>query len=266
MSQSSYPPPHEFGEAPPPAPSSAGPSVGAGSGSTTDVAKDEAAQTKDAAVGAAQDVAATAQQQAAEVASEVQQRAGDLLGQVSDEVQSQGRTQQQRLAGGLTSAGQELDQMASNSDSGGVATEVTRQVSQQLSRAGTWLEQREPTEVLEEIRGFARRQPVAFLIGAGLAGFVVGRLARSVVANRTELDSPSSKGSSPQPAAEPAAITARPAPAVSLQEDTATPGAAVGAPAIADQPVPGDPDGLGADDVRGELTLPGVPMRGDVPR
>lgn len=242
--------------------STSGGSVSGGSlsgGSTSEAARDEATQTKDAAVGAAQDVAATAKQEAAGVAAEVQDRAADLVGQVAGELQSQGRTQQQRLAGGLSSAGHELDQMASGSNGDGVATQVTRQVSQQLSRAGEWLDGREPSDVLDEVRGFARRQPVAFLIGAGLAGFVVGRLARSVVANRTELDSPPSSSGSTRPRPpvlhQPAIAPVEPTPVpASLQEDTATPGAASVAMPVADQTLPGDPD------------LPGSPVRGDVAR
>lgn len=196
-------------------------------GSTKQTAKHEAAQTKDTAVDATKNVAATAKQEAGDVAAEVRDRASELGGQLMDEVRTQGHDQQQRLAGGLKTAAGELDQMASNAEGGGIATDLTRQVGRRLDRAATWLQDREPSDVLDEVRSFARRQPAVFLVGAGVAGLVVGRLARGIVASRSELDSPRS-GARPQLEARPV----QPAPmresASLIESDTATPGSAAG--------------------------------------
>jgi hypothetical protein len=44
-----------------------------------------------------------------------------------------------------------------------------------------WLEQREPGELLDEVRALARRKPGTFLLGALAAGVVAGRLTRGAV-------------------------------------------------------------------------------------
>jgi hypothetical protein len=60
-------------------------------------------------------------------------------------------------------------------------SEVARQAADRADRAADWLGEREPGDVVDEIRSFARRRPGAFLIGAALAGVVVGRLTRGAV-------------------------------------------------------------------------------------
>ena len=44
-----------------------------------------------------------------------------------------------------------------------------------------WLDQRDPGELLDEVRGIARRKPGTFLLGALAAGVVAGRLTRGAV-------------------------------------------------------------------------------------
>ncbi|MBE1603490.1 hypothetical protein [Actinopolymorpha pittospori] len=39
--------------------------------------------------------------------------------------------------------------------------------------------------ILQDVEGFARRRPVAFLVGAAAAGFAVGRLARAATKGQT---------------------------------------------------------------------------------
>jgi hypothetical protein len=55
------------------------------------------------------------------------------------------------------------------------------------------LQNREPAELLEEIRSFARRKPGMFLFGAAAAGILAGRLTSGVKAAHS--DSGSSGGS-----------------------------------------------------------------------
>jgi hypothetical protein len=55
------------------------------------------------------------------------------------------------------------------------------------------LQNREPAELLEEIRSFARRKPGMFLLGAAAAGVLAGRLTSGVKAAHS--DSGSSGGS-----------------------------------------------------------------------
>jgi hypothetical protein len=162
------------------------------SSSTADVAKGEAANVKDTAVDAGKNVAATAKGEAANVAQEAKQQAKSLVGTVTSEVRDQGRAQQQRIATGVHSLAKELGGMAAASDQSGPLTDLAQQGARKVGEIGHWLENKEPSDVLDEVKRFARRRPVMFLGLCGLAGVVVGRLARGAVAANTSLDSPDS--------------------------------------------------------------------------
>jgi hypothetical protein len=47
------------------------------------------------------------------------------------------------------------------------------------------LQNREPADLLEEVRSYARRKPGTFLLGAALAGVVAGRLTSGIKASHT---------------------------------------------------------------------------------
>jgi vacuolar-type H+-ATPase subunit E/Vma4 len=168
------------------------PSGDEGTSSTADVAKGEAANVKDTAVDAGKNVAATAKGEAANVVQETKQQAQSLLSTVTSEVRDQGRNQQQRIATAVNSLSKELGGMASGEQQSGPLTDLAQQASQKAEEIGRWLENREPSDVLEEVKRFARRRPVMFLGLSALAGVVVGRLARGAVAANTSLDSPDS--------------------------------------------------------------------------
>ncbi|SDD95408.1 hypothetical protein [Auraticoccus monumenti] len=171
-------------------------STGGSDDSTKDVAKQEAGQVKNTAVDAGRDVAGTAKEEAAGVAGEAKERAADLVGTVTTEVRTQIGSQQQRLAGGLHSVASELGEMASKAEGSGPGSQLAQEASRRIGSAAHWFENREPADVLDEVRDFARRRPGLFLGGMALAGLVVGRLTRDVVASRTDLDNPGSTGSS----------------------------------------------------------------------
>jgi hypothetical protein len=62
----------------------------------------------------------------------------------------------------------------------GVATDVAQQAAERIHGVASWLEQREPADVLQAVRDFARRRPGVFLAGAVAAGLAAGRLTRGV--------------------------------------------------------------------------------------
>jgi hypothetical protein len=72
--------------------------------------------------------------------------------------------------------------MAARSDNDGPLTALARQGAARGGELSHWLQQSEPADVLAELRRFARRRPFAFLAGAALAGVVVGRLSRGLMA------------------------------------------------------------------------------------
>lgn len=181
--------------------------------STTDAAKDQASQVKDSAASAASSVTETAKDQAASVVSDAKNQAGNLLHQTRDEVTSQASTQQQRAAGGLRSLSDELHSMADRSDADGPATSLARQAADRVSTAAGWLEDREPGEVLSDVKRFARQRPGAFLAIAAGAGVLAARLARGLTADSdgasSATNAPSAAGTnayrSPRTAAAPLA-------------------------------------------------------------
>lgn len=148
---------------------------------TTQVARDEAADVGRTAGDAGRQVAGTAAEQAANVAQEVKAQARDLVGEARGQVQDQARTGQQKAAEGIRALSQELREMADGPQQSGTVSEVARQASERADRLAEWLGQREPGDLLEEVRSFARRRPGAFLLGAAIAGVVVGRLTRGAV-------------------------------------------------------------------------------------
>jgi hypothetical protein len=151
-----------------------------GDQSTTDVAKQQAGDVAQTAGDASQRVASVAKEQTQQVAAEAGQQAKQLLHQTQGELADQAGTQQQRLADRIRELGDELRSMADNSTQNGVATGVVRQAADRSHEVGSWLNDRDPAAVLDEIRSFARQRPVAFLALAVGAGVLAGRVTRGV--------------------------------------------------------------------------------------
>ncbi|MGY4642309.1 hypothetical protein [Cellulomonas sp. URHB0016] len=154
--------------------------TGASGTSTTDAAKDQARNLKEQTAAAGEHLLDEARSEASAVAQEAQQRVGDLWSQARTEVSGQVGGQQNRLAGGLRSFGDQLHQMADAPAEQSVASDVVREVASRVGTLGRWLEDHEPDEVLDEVRRFARRRPGTFLLAAAAAGVVVGRLTRGL--------------------------------------------------------------------------------------
>ena len=158
----------------------------AGTSSKTDTAKGEASEVKQQAAESAQNVTETAKAEAAHVAGEVKSNAKDLLHQARTDLTAQAGTQQQKAAQGLHSISSELHTMASASDQPGVATDLIRQAAERSSSVATWLENRDPGSLLNEVKSFARQRPGTFLLAAAGAGILAGRLSRSLSAGAPE--------------------------------------------------------------------------------
>ena len=157
--------------------------------STVDTAKGEAKQVAGTALDSGKDVAQTAKSEAANVAAEAKQQAASLFDTVRTEAGEQASTQQQRIAGALHGLAKELGGMASSSEESGPLTDLAHQASHKGGEIAHWLQDREPADVVEAVRSYARRRPVTFLALCGVAGVLAGRFTRSTVATRTSLDS-----------------------------------------------------------------------------
>ncbi len=159
-----------------------------GSPSTSDVAKDEARNVGQTAAQAGSQVASTAADQAKEVAHETQRQAQDLLHQGRQQLRHQTVAQQQKAASGLSSLAQELRGLADGSSQGapGPARDLLQQASGYVDRFADRLQNREPADLLDDVRAFARRRPGAFLLGAAVAGVLAGRLTSGVKAAHSD--------------------------------------------------------------------------------
>lgn len=159
-----------------------GPGSGHNDGTATDVAKHQAGRVGQTAAEAGGQVTQTAKEQARNVAGEARQQARDLIGEARMQVQDQAGSQKSRAVHGLRALGDELDRMAQQGGQSGLATEVARQVSGRTRDLAQYLDRHEPSDLLDEVRAYARRRPVIFLTGAALAGAVAGRLTRGLAA------------------------------------------------------------------------------------
>jgi hypothetical protein len=175
-----------------------------GNSSTPDVAKEQAGRLGQTAAGAGGQVAQTAKEQAQNVVGEVSQQARDLVGEARTQVRDQAGSQKNRAVQGLRALGDELEQMAQSSGQSGLAAEVAGQVSGRTRDLAQYLDRHEPGDLLQEVRSYARRRPVAFLAGAALAGVVAGRLTRGLTSGGDDstVTQPELPGTPAVPAAE----------------------------------------------------------------
>jgi hypothetical protein len=143
-------------------------------------AKEQAAAVGQGAAQAGQQVASTAKDEAQKVVAETGNQARDLLHQARSELSDHAGTQQQRLAAGLRSLGDELESMANHSEESGTATNLAKQAASRSRAAAAWLESREPSHVMRDVQDFARQRPGMFFALAAGAGVVAGRLGRGI--------------------------------------------------------------------------------------
>jgi hypothetical protein len=165
-------------------PPTSGATAGAsGEASTTDVAKDQARNVGQTAAQAGTQVASTAADQAKQVTTETKRQAQDLINQGRSQLQEQARTGQQRAGQGLGEIAQQLRSMVEGGGEtpSGPAADLVRQAGDKVEQVAGWLQDREPGDLVAEVRAYARRRPGMFLLGAAVAGVVAGRLTSGVV-------------------------------------------------------------------------------------
>jgi hypothetical protein len=119
---------------------------------------------------------------------ETQRQAKDLLEQGRSQVKDQVVSQQQKAGQSLSSLAQELRALAEGSSEGapGPARDLLQQASSSVENFASMLQNREPAQLLDDVRSFARRKPGLFLLGAAVAGVVAGRLTSGVKAVHTD--------------------------------------------------------------------------------
>jgi len=159
----------------------------AGSSTGTDSRKEELKERAAEAVGevdaGAKHVAGVAGDELGNVAHKAKTAARGFFDETRHQLTEQASHQQRRAAGSLRTTADQLVGMAQSAESDGVATGIVRTVGQKTRDAASWLDQREPADLVHEVRGFARRHTGAFLLIAAGVGVVAGRLTRALMSN-----------------------------------------------------------------------------------
>lgn len=146
------------------------------------MARDQATGLGHGAAEAGKHAADTAREQASNVTAEAGRQGRDLLRQAQGQLLEQAGQQQQRLAGDLRAISDELAAMAGQPDHPGVAADLARQAAGTSRKVARWLDDRDPGQLLEDVKDFARQRPGVFLALAAGAGLLAGRLTRGLAA------------------------------------------------------------------------------------
>jgi hypothetical protein len=138
---------------------------------TASTATDEGKHVGGVAKDEVRNVASTAAEQARAVTSET-------VDQLREQLVEQTSGQRDRLVSTLQSFGDDLERMAGQAGDGGMAADLARQAASRARALREHVDGREPGQLLDDVRDFARRRPGTFLLGALVAGVAAGRLLR----------------------------------------------------------------------------------------
>jgi hypothetical protein len=141
----------------------------------------EAADVGRSAAHRASDVTGVVGEQVRQVAAETGSQARNLLDEGVTQLREQARDGQRKLVESVRDVAGQLRRMSDGSEDSGLASDLVRQATDRAERVASWLESREPGDVLDEVRRLARRRPGLFLAGATVAGVLAGRLTRNIV-------------------------------------------------------------------------------------
>ncbi|WP_157157170.1 hypothetical protein [Diaminobutyricimonas sp. LJ205] len=167
--------------------------------------REQASELGQEAKASGQHVAGVAKEEGKRVAGEISDQARQLYDQTRGELKDQAASQQQRVAGGLRNIGDDLVQMRDGSPpSEGMARDLVTQASERVSAIADWLEAREPGDLVNEVKSFARRRPGVYIAAAVGVGLLAGRLTRALVSSaRDEAKESGTTGRMPAPGSAP---------------------------------------------------------------
>jgi hypothetical protein len=137
-------------------------------------------------------LADTTRGEAANVAIEAREQVRTLFSEATTQIEEQSRSQQQRLAGTARTFSDDLSGMAA--ERSGLASDLARELADRARSLATQLEDREPRDLVQGVREFARQRPGTFLFGALATGVIAGRLTRATqaVTQQDDNDAPAS--------------------------------------------------------------------------
>lgn len=156
----------------------------------TDEARERGRAGAETAREQAQQVGETVKEQARSVAEQAKERSRDTASEIGTSLHAKGDEEAGRFAGNLRRASAELrsmvDQQGEPVHQDGVVHSIARQGADVTERLADRLDDEGLDGLVADVRAFARRRPGAFLLGAAAAGFLTGRLGRSIPAVQSE--------------------------------------------------------------------------------
>jgi len=159
---------------------SASPTAQDRAAAVTDQATTEASNVKDSAVQAAVEVKDQAREQLADIAQQAKSEARSLTTEARGRLEKQADGTTKQVASTVADIGQELRTLADRSDRpDGPATEVIRQLADRTERFAQRLDAVGYRGIADDLTRYGRNHPGTFLLCAGAAGFLVGRMLRN---------------------------------------------------------------------------------------
>ena len=122
----------------------------------------------------------TAKQEAGQVVDEAKFQGRRLLDESLNEVRAQAGTGQHLVAELARSLSGELQSMSSAGNTDGMLSDYVGRAQRFTDEAATWLDSRQPEEVLDSVRRYAARNPWQFLAISAGVGFLGARLVRGL--------------------------------------------------------------------------------------
>lgn len=141
-----------------------------------------------------------AQREAEHIVEDVKAEASHLFEELGTDVRAQAAIQQEKIGANLRDISQELRAMLAAAPSHGNAASLVDQAAQHSGKIADWLEAREPGDLVEEVKGFARRRPGAFLGLAVGAGLLAGRITRNAGGSSQDSAKSTSRGAASESA------------------------------------------------------------------
>ncbi|URN11492.1 hypothetical protein LUW77_04480 [Streptomyces radiopugnans] len=146
---------------------------------TGQAAKQETRATADRAKEAAGTVVSSAKEQARNVTGEARDQVVNVAGHLRERATQEADTQTRRTADTIRQWADDLSGMAENTRSDSPVRNLVAQAADGGRRAADMLEERGVGGLVEGVESFARRRPGAFLAGAALVSFAIGRVAKA---------------------------------------------------------------------------------------
>ncbi|MEU0877342.1 hypothetical protein ABZ345_01985 [Lentzea sp. NPDC005914] len=148
-------------------------------GGVRPAAVDEGAGVAQHAGEAAGQVRDTVADQAAYVRRETADQARNVVRDVRERVAAEAEDQALRVSKQLGRIADELGEMAGSAPRDSMSAGAIRSAADTSRQAARFLDERGAQGLLDSARDYARRKPGTFLLGAAVAGFLVGRVAKS---------------------------------------------------------------------------------------